>query len=251
LTKDHLAWYEGITEPHKKATENFLLGGSEEERYGPEEERLDHFSKEERSKARQWLNIYRAPRGHAIRRWLTANDYAFISYAWHDDAETHMPAKLSETFTQLGVAHFFDRKDVANKFLTWREHVAPALLSCTHIFLVISPGIKYGDAVLREIEATMHRWYLESLPAVICIAEPETAVRLREDPRVSLELRFFLTCCPLMNFEEARDARLLRYLITHTRRQGMLQNWLTVLSGATGLQRIIRMPGIVETEKAP
>lgn len=238
LTRDDLQYHTKVFRPIKAAKTPYSLGN--------EETSLEAFTDAEREQLIEWRSLIRVPHVGGFRRWRTPGDYAFISYAWRDDPNTHMLAKLSQTFKSIGVNHFLDRKDVENKFVIWREHVAPALQKCTHFFLVVSPGLKRGDVVLREIETTINRWYLELVPAVVCIAEPDTARLLREDPHVPLPLRFFLTLCPVMSFGEALNPQLLHYIIRHTRRQGMLQDWLTALSGASARQRIVRMRGIVE-----
>jgi hypothetical protein len=214
------------------------------------DESLQGFTAAEQAQLAWWLARYRMKeRGRAS--WHTPADYAFISYAWRDNERTRMATRLAHTFGAIGVSHFLDRQEVESRFVVWRERVSPALSRCSHFFLIVSPAIGQGDMVLREAETAMDRWYFERLPAVICVAEPETARTLRADPAAPLRLRFFLTFCPVMSFVEALDPRLLRYIVAETRRQGMLQDWLTALAGATPLQRILRMRGIVETAPSP
>jgi hypothetical protein len=208
---------------------------------------MEGFSEPEKAQLMLWNAQYRE-HGKGKGGWLTPADSAFISYAWRDDQRTQMAARLAQTFAQIGVRHFLDKKDVENRFTLWRERVGPALAQCTHFFLIVSPNLGEGDMVLREIEMAMNRWYLELFPVVICVAEPETSRALRMDPEVPLRLRFLLSDCPVMTFEEALDPRLLRYIVRQTRRQGKLQDWLTVLAGATALQRILRMRGIAEVD---
>ena len=82
------------------------------------------------------------------------------------------------------------------------------------------------------------------MPAVICVADPDEARALRDDPQTPLDVRFLLTCCPRMTPAEAIDPKRLRYIIDLTRRQGKWSDWLATLSPMSG-RRILRMPGIV------
>lgn len=238
LMPQNLKYTSGITDKLSRGPSPFSLGESETP--------LDGFTEDERAQMMRWSDAERRPFG-LRSRWFAAADYAFISYAWSDDLRLHMADRLAGALTEIGVDYYRD-KESGQRFVGFQEHLAPAMGLCTHLFLVVSPGIVEGDIINREVRAALNRWSFEALPAIVCIAEPETARALQRDARVPLEVRFALTKCPMMSFEEALDPAALRYVIGLTRRQGKLADWLTVLSGAMAPRRILYMPGIATAD---
>jgi hypothetical protein len=128
----------------------------------------------------------------------------------------------------------------------FRRPLAGAIAECTHVFLVISPGIVSGDFVLREIEMAMSRWLLEMLPSIVCVVEPDVAARLLADPAVPLAVRFLLTFCPQMTFAESVEPALVRYVLELTRREGKWHDWLALLSPSTFGWQVFKLAGIVD-----
>jgi hypothetical protein len=212
---------------------------------GIDDASLVTFTEQEKEDLTRFAFLQRIAAGQLLRGWFKRPDFAFISYVWSDEEKVKIAERLDETLRGIGIPSFRDTRAIQDPFAAWREHISSALMRCTHFFLVISPRIKNGHVVLREIETVVQRWYLEMLPAVICIVNPEVARELRDEPQVPLQVRFILSCCPQMSISEAADPRQLRHIVEHTRRQGKWNDWLTMLSARAARHRILRMPGIV------
>ncbi len=200
------------------------------------QEMLSSFEEIERSRAIRWIGASMAPLSWLTRRWwLTRRDYIFISYAWADDLEVGLSRVLAQQLEDLKFSFFLDKRDVQNKFLSWRETLAPALEKCTHILLVVSANITQGTVVQLELNTALQRWHYEMLPAIICVVDPEVARALCQDHRVPFNLRFVLTWCPKLTFTQARNPQLVAALLQQRRRQGLLRDWLKVLSRRFGI----------------
>jgi hypothetical protein len=216
---------------------------------GIDEPSLIAFTKEEKEELKRFVFLQRITSGQSLRRWFVPRDSVFVSYVWSDEENTRTAERLDETLRQIGTHSFRDTRAIQDPFAAWREHISLALLHCTHFFLVVSPGIKNGQVVLREIETVVQRWYTEMLPSVTCVVNPDNVRELHDDPQMPLQVRFLLTCCPQMTFLEAENPKRVRYIIEHTRRQGKWNDWLTLLSPMAARYRILRMPGIVGWER--
>ena len=221
---------------------------------GIDDASLATFGDHEKEELTRFAFLKRIPTRWWLRGWFTPRDFAFISYVWTDEKKLNTAECLDKTLGEIGIPSFRDTRAIQDPFAAWREYIAPALMRCTHYFIIVTPGIKNGKIVFSEIETVVQRWHLEMLPAVICVVDPKDARVLRDDHQVPLQLRFLLTCCPQMTLSEAADPRRVRYIVEHTRRQGKWNDWLTMLSPCAATHRILRMPGIVhsaETRSAP
>ena len=217
---------------------------------GIDDASLATFSDQEKEDLTGFAFLQRIPAGQSLRGWFMPRDFAFVSYVWSDKQRLNTAERLDETLRKIGIPSFRDTRAIQDPFGAWREHISSALMRCTHFFLVVSPGIKNGQVVLREIETVIQRWHLEMLPAVICVVDPEDAHKLRHDHQVPLQVRFLLTCCPQMTIAEAADPQRVRYILEYARRQGKWNDWLTMLSPAAARHRILRMPGIVRAAES-
>lgn len=218
---------------------------------GIDDVRLPTFAQneEERKEFLQFPFLQRIPAAQSLRLWFTPPDFAFISYVWVDAQNCNTAELLDLALTQSEIPHFRDIQSIADRFDVWRKHVAVALASCTHFFLVVSPGIRLGQVVHREVETAIQRLSLEMLPAVICVVNPEEAHTLLNDYTTPLPVRVLLASCPQITTAEAADPRLVRYIVEQTRRQGKWNDWLTMLSPAAARERILRMPGLVREKE--
>jgi len=216
--------------------------------HGIDDEQVVAFTEDQKRELRHFDYLLRSPAGHSLRRWFRQRDCAFVSYVWKDAEKLKTAEHLDKVLGSIGIPSFRDTRSIQDPFGVWRADIASTLLRCTHFFLVVSPGIKYGRVVLREIETIVQRWQLEMLPAVICVVNPEDARQMRDDPQMPLYVRYLLTCCPQMTLAEAADPLRIRFILEHTRRQGKWSDWLTTLSWAAVWNRIQRMPGIVRRQ---
>jgi len=216
---------------------------------GVDDANLAKLNDHEKEELTRFVFLQRIPVGLSLRGWFMSKDFAFVSYVWSDEQRLSIAERLDETLRSIGVRSFRDTHAIQDPFTAWREYISSALMRCTHFFLVVSPGIKHGQVVHREIETVLQRWFLEMLPAVICVVDPKDARELCDDHQVPLQVRILLICCPQMTISEARDPRLVRYIVEHTRRQGKWNDWLTMLSPSAARHRILRMPGIVRTRE--
>jgi len=203
------------------------------------------FDEDEREELKRLTFLQRIAAPQSLRSWFARQDSAFISYVWSDEQKFNTAERLEETLRGIGIPCFRDVHSIQDPFVAWREYVASALASCTHFFLVVSPGIKFGHVVHREVETVIQRWHLEMLPAIICIVNPTDVPELLRDREVPLEVRLLLTFCTQMTISESANSQLVRFIVEQTRRQGKWNDWLTMLSPSVAPHRILRMPGIV------
>lgn len=218
------------------------------ERHVPADEHtmVEAFAADDRPLVLQWLNNLRIGwRPRAFRRWSPSPDFAFISYAWRDNAETSAADGVSNACVAAKVESFLDKVMLQSGEGLFRMPLAAGLSKSTHVFLVVTPGVAHGQVVRREIEMAMGRWGAEFLPAIICVVEPDVCAQLLADPAVPLPIRFLLTFCPQMTQAEAAQPALVKYVVEMTRREGKWNDWRLLLSPSTALAQVIRMPGIV------
>jgi hypothetical protein len=210
---------------------------------------VEAFAAEEQNFVLQWLgNIRIGLRIRSYRAWWPSPDYAFISYAWRDDAETGVANGVAAACEAAKIEYFLDKEALKSRQGVFRMPLAAGLSKSTHVFLAVTPGVASGQVVRREIEMAMGRWRGELLPAIICVVEPRVCERLIADPAVPLPLRFLLTFCPQMTPAEASQPALVRYVIELTRREGKWSDWRLLLSPSTSLSQVIRLPGIFQVE---
>ncbi len=245
--------FRGLTTEHLAITGETFRGatrGAVPYPLGIDESLLSSFSNEERAQLEQFVFLQRlAYGGSLLRRWTAARNFAFISYAWNDPVAGDMAQRVDEALRAIGVESFRDKRAIRDPYAAWRESVAVALMRCTHFFLILSPGIRHARVVQREIETAIQRRYLELMPAVICVGDPDVERSLREDAAVPLQIRFLLTSCPQATIAEATDPAQLRYLVELTRRQGRWRDWLGILSESAARHLISRsMRRIVATQ---
>jgi len=208
---------------------------------------MEAFPPEERGQVLRWLELLRVCFSrYPVRSWKAAPDQVFISYVWRDDADSGVSSQIYAACSEAGLDKFLDKSD-GEKFGLYRKRLASGVAKCTHFFLMVSPGISDGPVVLRELEMAMQRWIHEMLPAIICILDPNVALRMRTDPTVPVAVRFVLTFCPQMTPAEAAESALVRYVVEFTRHEGKSHDWLALLSPSTTMARLRRLPGIVRT----
>ena len=217
---------------------------------GVEEGALTSFTVEQKNELRRFAFLQRIAAENSLRPWSTPHDFVFISYVWSDEEQLKIAERLDGTLAAAGTLSFRDKRAILDPYAAWREQIALALMQCTHFFIIVSPGIKSGQVVLREIQTVVYRWHLEMSPAVICIADPSVVRQLREDPETPLNVRFLLSCCPHMTPEAAADVRQVREIVEYTRRQGKWKDWGLMISVAAARHRIFRMPGIVRDRQS-
>ena len=182
---------------------------------------VEAFAPDEQKLVLQWLgNIRIGLRARSFRRWSPAPDYAFISYAWADDAQTSVASAIADACAGAGIEHFLDKVALKSREGVFRMPLATGLARSTHVFVVVTPGLASGQVVRREIQMAMGRWRGELLPAVICVVEPGVCEQLATDPSVPVAIRFLLRFCPQMTPAEASQPALVRYVVELTRRQG-------------------------------
>lgn len=174
--------------------------------------------------------------------WMPAlQAKVFISHAWDDDkcieaAGRKSPALvLYDIVTDLHLSCFVDKKEMTSKFANLRSELASELLSSTHFFVVLGPNVKRSKPVHREIRTAMQRRYTGLEPAIICIVEPEVAEELMKNETAS-EINFLLRTCPKLTYAEASDPQVIRHIIRQRCRQGLLQDWLALISPASALR---------------
>jgi hypothetical protein len=214
---------------------------------------VEAFAPDEQKLVLQWLgNIRIGLRARSFRRWSPAPDYAFISYAWADDAQTSLASAIADACAGAGIEHFLDKVALKSREGAFRMPLATGLARSTHVFVVVTPGLASGQVVRREIQMAMGRWRGELLPAVICVVEPGVCEQLASDLSVPVAIRFLLRFCPQMTPAEASQPALVRYVVELTRRQGKWSDWRLLLSPSTAMAQVIRLPGIVsEKPKRP
>jgi hypothetical protein len=209
---------------------------------------VEAFAPEDRLYVLQWLTSLRIGwRRATFRRWSPVRDSVFISYAWQDDdTESSVAKRIADSCDAAKIAYFLDKVTLKSGEGVFRMPLAAGLSRCTHVFLLVTPGLASGQVVRREIEMAMGRWRGEMLPAVICVVVPDVAAQLLADPGLSVAIRFLLTFCPQMTPAEASDPALVRYVVALTRRNGKWNDWRLLLSPATALAQIVRLPGIFQ-----
>jgi hypothetical protein len=198
------------------------------------------FDEQDLKQIMRWINVAALGSNTAIHRpWLQGRDMVFISYVWADESNTGVAEKISKTLDLIKTLNFLDKRNITSNFVGWRSHVAYELSKATHVLLIISESIMHGKVIAKEIHTIMQRWYYETLPAVICVVEPEVALMLKRDTSVPLALRFLLAWCPNISFSEAQDCEVLRNLIHQRRRNGRIKDWWVMLSGSIGEKNMI------------
>jgi hypothetical protein len=217
---------------------------------GVDDEALASFDEAQKNELRRFAFHQRIGPDQSFRPWFTPHDFAFISYVWSDEATLNLAERLDGTLAAAGIPSFRDKRGILDPYAAWREEIALALTRCTHFFIIVSPGIKTAQVVLREIQTVVYRWRLEMSPAVICIADPNDVPTLRNDPKTDLNVRFLLSCCPYLTPEAATDARQVREIVEYTRRQGKWKDWGAMMSLAAARHQILMMPGIVRDRQS-
>ncbi|GIK67041.1 MAG: hypothetical protein BroJett018_48350 [Chloroflexota bacterium] len=174
----------------------------------------------------------------AQRHWTRQSDRVFISHMWKDDEDYPAAHELAEHFRRRQDIHYFFDKHHLQLFTAWRAEIVRSLLPSTHVFVVIGPNILQGKVVFREIKTSLLRWYVELIPAIICVVEPEVAQTLLESADLPDELRLILLVCPCMTLEDIRQAYPINYLVEQRRRQGLLRDWQTLIFPETMLDHL-------------
>ena len=225
----HEASYRGLTDRHMARMERLVARLSVSPTpvlYGINEDALAPFTPEESTRIRQWMAVVALSGNCAFSwPWRRPRDRVFVSYAWADDVDLGMSLALATVLESAGVHHYVDKRPIESGFVGWRTNVAKELEQTTHVFLIVSPSIRQAAVLADEMRTIVYRWFLEALPSVICVVDPGVTARIVGDPSSPLHLRFFLTWCPRMTFQEAKDARLVKEIIAQRRRQGRLRDW--------------------------
>jgi hypothetical protein len=173
-------------------------------------------------------------------QWVQAiQARVFISHAWEDDKNISVAKDLYQIATNLHLPCFLDKKRMTNKFAAFRSRLANELLTSTHFFVVLGPDAVESPAVHREIRTAMQRWYTGLEPAIICIVEPARAELLLMKDDTVPEIKFLLSQCPKLTYAEACNQEVIRHIIRQRCRQGLLQDWLALLSPASTLKRYL------------
>jgi len=172
--------------------------------------------------------------------WFPRADQLFISYAWHDEGEVPIARAVKNAVDQLRpvVPCFLDQRHITSRFAAFRSAVSSELLRSTHVIFIIGPHFRKGEVVQREVATTLQRWYVEVLPTVICVVEPEVASALLKSDDLSPTLQLLLTWCPCLSVEEATNPTLLGRIIAQRRRQGLWRDWCTLFAPGAALQRM-------------
>lgn len=195
---------------------------------------------------------YRGTRGGVLvhRPWLRRRPNVFISYAWRDEKHTPTARTLEQTTSRMGVPCFLDTRRIPGKFSSWRARVVDGILDCTHFFVVLGPNVREAQVMHREIRTALQRWNTELEPAVVCVVEPEVAAAL-EAEKVSQELKYLLHQAPKIAYAEAARGDVVARLLLQRRRQGLWQDWLTLLRPAQRLRWFLEMKSVGGEEISP
>ena len=178
----------------------------------------------------QWVLNHSLKSGQMRRSWLACPDSVFVSYAWSDEAVSPVASAVVERLKEMDIPHFWDKEDIRDSFSSYRSLLGFALLTCTHLLVVIGRNYSKGTVVTRELQLSLQRWNSETTPAVICIVEQETAEELLHDPKIPSHLRFILKWCPQMTAAQATDPGFLKAIIQQRRRQGILRDLATLVT---------------------
>ena len=175
------------------------------------------------------------------RRWFRQRDRVFISYAWADQEQISMAEPIASCLDRMGCNCFLDRRGIQGRFSAWRGRVARELLECTHLIAIIGPRAAKGGVMGREIQTVLHRWQTELSPSVICVVHPELSEQvLGEEADLPFAFRLLLRWCPQLDYDQAIEPETLAYLIRQRRRQGLLQDWLSVIEPSGRIRRMLR-----------
>jgi hypothetical protein len=192
---------------------------------------------------------YRGTHGGQLmhRPWLRKQPKVFISYAWRDEEHTSAARTLQQTISHIGMPCFLDRRQIPGKFASWRVYVTDEILRCTHFFVVLGPNVHEAQVMHREIRTALQRWNTELEPAMVCVVEPEVAAALERE-NLSPELQYLLQEVPKITYAEAACSDIVARLLFQRRRQGLWQDWLTLLWPAKRLQRFLEVESVVSEE---
>lgn len=196
---------------------------------------------------------YRSTRGGQLmlhRPWLRKPPNVFISYVWRDEERIPVAAPLQQMILRMGVPCFLDRCQVPGKFASWRTRVADGILNCTHLFIVLGPHLREAHVMHSEIRTALQRWNTELEPSVVCVIDPEVALTLGAE-KLSSELQYLLHEAPKITYAEAVRPDIVAHLLRQRTRQGLLQDWLTLLWPANRLRRFLDMESVAREEIAP
>ena len=188
---------------------------------------------------------YRATRGGTLvrRPWFRKRPRVFISYAWRDEKRTAAAHTVEQTISRMRLRCFLDDRRIPGKFTSWRARLIDEVLDCTHLVVVLGPDVMEAQVVHREIRTALQRWCTELEPAVVCVVEPDVAAMLDRE-ELSPELKYLLHEAPKLTYEESTRSDIVARLVLQRRRQGLCEDWLTLLRPAARLRRFVAMESL-------
>jgi hypothetical protein len=91
----------------------------------------------------------------------------------------------------------------------------------------------------NEVRTVLYRLFTELIPSIICVSSAETVATLLERVDLPDELRFALSNCPRLSYDEANDPAVVHHILRQRRRQSVWASWSALVAPNNTLSKLI------------